>query len=886
MCGERPDNEITATEGTRRPTPDAEAWGGDARMLRDTADRSQPRVTATVQIIWTARPDGRMDDLRGWRAYTGQGAVEVAGWGWREAIHPHDQERITLAWSEARAAGVLFEVEARLRRSDGVYGRFLVRGVPVLDAEGGIREWVGVCTAITTRARSAAALEAILDTALDAIVTMDHQGRIVEFNAAAERIFGYSRADALDHALADLIVPPDLRARHWAGLTAYLATGEGALIGRRSEIQAMRRDGSLFPAEVAITRIALEGPPLFVGYIRDITARTRAEEDRARALQRERDARVDTERARAEAEAQAAERDAVFEAMADGVLVVNRDGTVLRMNAAYRLLMGIDHVPPDQGSTHTLHERRGFFIPRDTEGTPLPAAQWPVARILRGERLTGARTDIMARTLDGRDILLGITGAPLHDRAGRIVGGVCICRDVTERRRMERRTHEALDALVALAEAVVGGADATRGGGAPVTAGATLTVPDQGATTPDRLVALIRHVLSCPRVGLMGVTPALDLRPLAYVGLALGEEEQWRARIAHVARQMDVRDILAPCLLGGETLLVDTARPAFQGLATPGGSRAYVLAPLRVGVDVVGVLWLDDGRAAADYTPDDLVLAGTVARLAALVLEQERLQRDWEEARASAATLRAANRHMDEFLGIAGHEMRTPLTSIMGNIQVTQRRLARLRDRADLPALVAHDVDEARDVLARGDAGLRRLNVLIDDLLDVSRIHAGRLRIRPQPCDLVGIVRDALDEQRQANPTRTIHLEAPDHTSIPVDADAGRIGQVVTNYLSNALKYSGEDQPVTVGLGVEGATARVWVRDTGPGIAPDDQERIWERFYRVEGIAHRHGSSVGLGLGLHISRTIIAQHEGQVGVDSVRGAGTTFWFVLPLARPL
>jgi len=76
------------------------------------------------------------------------------------------------------------------------------------------------------------------------------------------------------------------------------------------------------------------------------------------------------------------------------------------------------------------------------------------------------------------------------------------------------------------------------------------------------------------------------------------------------------------------------------------------------------------------------------------------------------------------------------------------------------------------------------------------------------------------------------------------------------------------------------------VRDAGPGIAPDDQERIWERFYRVEGIAHRHGSSVGLGLGLHISRTIIAQHEGQVGVDSVRGAGTTFWFVLPLARPL
>ncbi len=172
------------------------------------------------------------------------------------------------------------------------------------------------------------------------------------------------------------------------------------------------------------------------------------------------------------------------------------------------------------------------------------------------------------------------------------------------------------------------------------------------------------------------------------------------------AQRADVRDILAPRLLAGETLLVDTARPGFRALATLFGAHAYVLAPLRVGVDVVGVLLLDDGRAAADYTPDDLALAGTVARLAALVLEQERLHRDREEARASEAALREANRRMDEFLGIAGHEMRTPLTSITGNIQVTQRRLARLREREDMPALVARDVDEAQRVLARGTAGL------------------------------------------------------------------------------------------------------------------------------------------------------------------------------------
>ncbi|MDQ2830918.1 MAG: sensor histidine kinase, partial [Chloroflexota bacterium] len=103
--------------------------------------------------------------------------------------------------------------------------------------------------------------------------------------------------------------------------------------------------------------------------------------------------------------------------------------------------------------------------------------------------------------------------------------------------------------------------------------------------------------------------------------------------------------------------------------------------------------------------------------------------------------------------------------------------------------------------------------------------------------------------------------------------------------ISNALRYSPPDRSITVGLRVDEAEARVWVRDEGPGLSPDEQGRVWDRFYRVAGVEHRYGSSVGLGLGLHISRTIIAQHGGQVGVESVAGAGATFWFSLPLILP-
>ncbi len=119
---------------------------------------------------------------------------------------------------------------------------------------------------------------AIVESALDCVVSMDHHGRIAEFNPAAEKTFGYSRREAVGQFLADLIMPPSLRERHRNGLSYYLATGETHVLGQRMEITAMRADGSEFPVELAITRTSSEGPPMFTGFIRDITERKRADE--------------------------------------------------------------------------------------------------------------------------------------------------------------------------------------------------------------------------------------------------------------------------------------------------------------------------------------------------------------------------------------------------------------------------------------------------------------------------------------------------------------------------------------------------------------------------------------------------------------------------------
>ncbi|MDP9379618.1 MAG: PAS domain S-box protein [Chloroflexota bacterium] len=121
---------------------------------------------------------------------------------------------------------------------------------------------------------------AVLESALDAIITMDHEGRVVEWNPAAERTFGYRQEEALGREMAELIIPPSLRELHRRGLTRYLATGEGPAIGRRLELTAIRLGGTEFPVELAITRIASDGPPVFTGYVRDITERKRAEQQK------------------------------------------------------------------------------------------------------------------------------------------------------------------------------------------------------------------------------------------------------------------------------------------------------------------------------------------------------------------------------------------------------------------------------------------------------------------------------------------------------------------------------------------------------------------------------------------------------------------------------
>jgi signal transduction histidine kinase len=143
------------------------------------------------------------------------------------------------------------------------------------------------------------------------------------------------------------------------------------------------------------------------------------------------------------------------------------------------------------------------------------------------------------------------------------------------------------------------------------------------------------------------------------------------------------------------------------------------------------------------------------------------------------------------------------------------------------------------------------------------------------------VVDQAVAEQLTLNPERAIRL-LPVASHIAVLADAERIEQVVTNYVSNALKFSRAEQPVDVRVQTEERGARVSVHDDGAGIPLEDQPRIWERFYQADRVDVQSGSQVGFGIGLYVSRAIIEGHHGHVGIESAPGRGTTVWFTLPL----
>jgi len=386
---------------------------------------------------------------------------------------------------------------------------------------------------------------------------------------------------------------------------------------------------------------------------------------------------------------------------------------------------------------------------------------------------------------------------------------------------------------------------------------------------------------------------------------------------------------LLATLLGALLLNVVVTPPYFRfSLQTPTAILSFLLYVV-VGVAISVIAGqVERGRRVAQR------LAAQVAAQASqkLSLQHDRFAQERAATRARVEALEASQRQMDEFLNLASHELRTPLTVAMASVQIVRRQAhsavrlltdldarspdaptdgERLTDVGRQRAVVREKLAAITTLLDRSDVAMARLNRLVGDLLDVSRIEAGRFQLSAETGDLVVVMREAIADQRRLWPDREILVNLPTEELL-IRGDQQRLMQIAIIFLSNALKFAPPTRPVRLRLQrltlddapLDGAApvasgaatiaatasrasrnaafARLVVMDEGPGLSVAQQAHVWDRFTRVRGIQQQQGSGIGIGLGLYIAQAIVAQHGGRLGVESALGVGAAFWCELPL----
>jgi PAS domain S-box-containing protein len=615
----------------------------------------------------------------------------------------------------------------------------------------------------------------------DAMTLITPDNIIIYASPPIARMTGYTPGELIKTNSLDLVHPDD-REQLKEQLTHLSKQAEECLL---LEYRLRHKDGTWRWIEGTHTNL-LENPLVgaIVCSMHDITVHKRQI--------------ADEQAARTEAVSQAHQLSVIFEAMTDGVAVCDSQGRIRHTNGAFRTLFSF---AKDADPTLLYPDARATWaIPRDLEGKLLPREQWPLFRVLRGDNLSSPQTmKLICRDRGGQDHFLDVSGTPLRDAAGEIVGGVAVYRDMTERYRLEQQLQDAERKFRSLVESNI--------------------------------------------IGVMVI------------------DEKGRIYEAN-GRLVEMLGYSREDLISGTWLA--------QGLLTPESQAARIRAWRTVNAHGASL------PEEIEYIHRNGNHIPTLA--AATAIDQER-------TRALVMILdisdrKEAERRKQEFMSMVSHELRTPLSAIQGFLELAQVCVERLsstsQERRD-------DLQRKLEVILQQAQRQSEIEIrLVGELLDAARMEMEKFEIVLRPCDLTALVRQVVANQQIAS-GRGIELILPSQPVVPVTADADRIEQALTNYLSNAFKYSPSDQSVWVQLSVEGVMVRVSVRDQGPGLTVEEQQHIWDRFYQIESASPPGSHREGLGLGLHIVRTIIAQHQGQVGVESHPGQGSTFWFMLPLA---
>jgi len=577
----------------------------------------------------------------------------------------------------------------------------------------------------------------------------------------------------------------------------------------------------------------------------------------------------------------ASQLEAVFASIPDGVIVYDLRGKIRRINPAALTLFELASENLCIGTSYRQFLRR--YKIHDENQQPIALEHWPISRVIHGDTASGTQEDtVMIRVPSGRDVYVIISCAPVLDLQFQRIGTVCVFHDNTNRHRTELQIRQTNAALLTLLRAIVD-FPALVDRWSPE---ATLLLPPAMSFIGQRLVDLIGQILECKLGLLLSLGPPADhLYYVAMWGLTPEQERRRRENSGRFSLSDFFDETTLAHLYANKEVSIthDRIRVPFLDRFDL-GSRNMLLTPIFLGKQIAGILVTAKANLNYVYTSEEIALVKAIATLIALVIECVRALNKLDGTNTREFVLQETHQLINEFLNLTSHELRTPLTATMGNIQLAQRRLEALKRHVTDPSTLNRYIEQVRQPLEHASQSTRRQEGIIRNMIDDARIQSHTLTLHTRRCNLIKLVREAVAKRQQQAPERRIILDIR-HTeeTVPVIADADRIKQVVDTYLTNALNYSPGDRPVTVQLTVEGSMARVSVHDEGPGIPPEEQELIWKRFYRAKGIAVQHELDLSLGLSLYICQELIKYHHGGVGLQSVPGHGSTFWFTLPVA---
>jgi PAS domain S-box-containing protein len=461
---------------------------------------------------------------------------------------------------------------------------------------------------------------AVLESALDCVITMNHEGLIVEFNPAAERTFGYRRADAVGNALADLIIPPPMRAQHAEGMKLYLETGESKILGKRLELTGMRADGSEFPVELSVTRIGVQEPPMFAGHLRDLTARREREESVQRLA-------------------------AIVEHSNDAVVAVMAGGEIMAWNPAAERLYG-----------YTAEEAIGQNISITVPPDRLDEVESLVSAADAGSGVQNYETVRMRK--DGSLFDISLTLSPLRDQNGALIGTAGIVRDVSVQKEAERERLRLLDNERAARRRAE---ELERRATFIAEAAPVLDSSLDFEVVVRNLVKLaVPNLADWCAIHMAGPEESIEL-------LAVGHSDPSKEQLAweldrRYPTHFDQPDGVPTVLRTGESQLMSQI-PAellesgaqdeehleiIRGL----GLESAMVVPLRARGQTFGALTFVSAESKRIYDEDDLELAIELSKQASLAIDNARLHGDLEARREELEFLASASAALDRSLDL------------------------------------------------------------------------------------------------------------------------------------------------------------------------------------------------------------------------------------------